>query len=217
MPQLNSLTNINEDYLYSGNYNPITKVDYYVVKLGCKFNLGMYPFDTQRCPIRMRRPSSFYNQFVMNWYEPPTVNNFRLTQYDNLDKLGYDNNNLSKTTIIVEIILCRKISYHIVNIYVPTLCLILIAGFTLFIDYSHFETTIMVALTTMLVTYTLYQSISEYLPHTSYMKMIDIWLLGGLIFPFLIITILVIMDSLTMKEKNQVMDMRTEKKDALEV
>ena len=40
------------------------------------------------------------------------------------------------------------------------------------------------------------------------MKMIDIWLLGGLIFPFVIITILVIMDSLTMKEKNQVIDMK---------
>ena len=138
------------------------------------------------------------------------INNFKLTQYDNLDKLGYDNSSSSKTTIKVEIILCRKISYHIINIYIPTLCLILIAGFTLFIDYSHFEATIMVALTTMLVTYTLYQSISGYLPQTSYMKMIDIWLFGGLFFPFIIITILIIMDSLIMKEKNKVIDMKKE-------
>ena len=210
MPQLNSLTNINEDYLYPGNDNPICMVDYYVVKLGCKFNLDMYPFDTQRCPIMLRRPSSFYNQFVMNWHGPPVINNFKLTQYDNLDKLGYDNSSSSMTEIEVEIILCRKISYHIVNIYIPTLCLILIAGFTLFIDNSHFEASIMVALTTMLVTYTLYQSISEYLPQTSYMKMIDIWLFGGLFFPFIIITILIIMDSLNMKEKNQVIDMKKE-------
>ena len=108
----------------------------------------------------------------------------------------------------VEVILCRKISYHVVNIYIPTLCLILIAGLTLFIDYSHFEATIMVALTTMLVTYTLYQSISQYLPQTSYMKMVDIWLFGGLFFPFIIITILIIMDSMTMKEKNWVIEMK---------
>ena len=62
----------------------------------------------------------------------------------------------------------------------------------------------MVALTSMLVTYTLYQSISGYLPQTSYMKMIDIWLFGGLFFPFIIITILIIMDSLITKEKNPV-------------
>ena len=44
------------------------------------------------------------------------------------------------------------------------------------------------------------------------MKMIDVWLFGGLIFPFFIITILVIMDSLVIKEKNQVIDMRKDGK-----
>ena len=75
----------------------------------------------------------------------------------------------------------------------------MIAGFTLFIDFSHFEVSIMIALTSMLVTYTLYQSISAYLPQTSYMKMIDIWLFGGLTVPFVIFTILVIMDYLVIR------------------
>ena len=66
----------------------------------------------------------------------------------------------------------------------------------------------MIALTSMLVTYTFYQSISAYLPHTSYMKMIDLWLFGGLIFPFFIIATLILMDSLVIREKNQVIDMR---------
>ena len=135
-----------------------------------------------------------------------------LTQYNALQYLEYDNDTLSKIASEVEITLCRKLSYHIVNIYIPTLCLILIAGFTLFVDFSHFEVNVMVALTSMLVTYTLYQSISEYLPSTSYMKMIDIWLFGGLIFPFFIITILVIMDSLVIQEKDEVIDMRKEEK-----
>ena len=133
-----------------------------------------------------------------------------LTQYDVLHYVEYDNDTSSKITAGVEITLCRKLSYHIVNIYIPTLCLIMISGFTLFIDFSHFEVNIMIALTSMLVTYTLYQSISAYLPPTSYMKMIDIWLFGGLIFPFFIITILVIMDSLIIREKNQVMNMSNE-------
>ena len=101
------------------------------------------------------------------------------------------------------------------NIYLPTLCLAIIAGLTLIIDLSHFEATIMVALTSMLVTYTLYQSISEYLPHTSYLKMIDIWLIGGLLFPFFIIAILVIMDFLVFKEKDDVTPIRNEEKNRL--
>ena len=174
-----------------------------------------YPFDTQKCPIILDRTSDSYNQFVMKWSNSPIINKVILTQYDVHQYLKYDNDSSSKITAGVEITLCRKLSYHIVNIYMPTLCLIMISGITLFIDFSHFEVNIMIALTSMLVTYTLYQSISAYLPHTSYMKMIDIWLFTGMIFPFFIISILVIMDTLIMQEENQVLDLSNEKNQRL--
>ena len=146
----------------------------------------------------------------MKWSDPPIIRKIKLTQYVALQYLEYDKTASSKTRIGVEIILCRKLSYHIINIYIPTIVIMMISGFTLFIDFSHFEVSIMISLTSMLVTYTLYQSVSALLPSTSYMKMIDIWLFGGLLFPFIIITILVIMDSLISREKNQVIDMRKE-------
>ena len=152
-----------------------------------------YPFDTQKCPLEVERPRNYYNQFVLQWYDTPIIEDIQLTQYEVLRYLEYENDTLPKTVIGVKIILCRKLSYHIVNTYLPTFVLMMIAGITLFIDFSHFEVSIMIALTSMLVTYTLYQSISTHLPPTSYMKMIDIWLFGGLIFPFFIIAILVIM------------------------
>ena len=149
----------------------------------------------------------------MEWSDAPIISNkIKLTQYHVLQNLVYENDTIPNIDIGVEIILCRKLTYHIVNIYLPTICLIMISGFTLFIDFSHFEVSIMIALTSMLVTYTLYQSVSALLPPTSYMKMIDIWLFGGLIFPFFIIAILVVMDSIVIKEKNQVIDMRKEEK-----
>ena len=148
----------------------------------------------------------------MKWSHPPNIDKIKVTQYEVLEYLEFDNTSSAKTMVEVKIILCRKLSYHVANIYIPTLCLIMIAGFTLFIDFSHFEVNIMIALTSMLVTYTLYQSISAHLPPTSYMKMIDIWLFGGLIFPFFIIVILVIMDSLVIRDINQVIDMRNEGK-----
>ena len=171
-----------------------------------------YPFDTQKCPIKVIREAGPLGKFNLKWNDPPIIEKMILTEYNALTYLEYDNETFSKMSAEVEITLCRKLSYHIVNVYIPTLCLILIAGFTLFVDFSHFEVNVMVALTSMLVTYTLYQSISEYLPSTSYMKMIDIWLFGGLIFPFFIITILVIMDSLVIQEKDEVIDMRKEGK-----
>ena len=162
------------------------------------------------CPLEVNRPRKYYNQFLLKWNDTPIIQDIQLTQYEVFRYLEYDNDTLPKTLMGVKIILCRKLSYHIVNIYIPTLVLMIIAGFTLFIDFSHFEVSIMIALTSMLVTYTLYQSISAYLPSTSYMKMIDIWLFGGLIFPFFIIAILVIMDFLVTNEKNQVVAMKYE-------
>ena len=60
----------------------------------------------------------------------------------------------------------RIYTFHLANTFMPTICLIIIAEITLFIDVSHFEATMMVALTSMLVMYTLYQSISATLPQT---------------------------------------------------
>ena len=151
----------------------------------------------------------------MTWNVPPKIEDIELTQYEVLKSLRYDNMSSSKTMVEIEITLCRKLSFHIINVYIPTLVLIMIAGFTLFIDFSHFEVLVMIALTSMLVTYTLYQSISAYLPQTSYMKMIDIWLFGGLIFPFFVITILVVMDSLIMREKDDIIELSMEGKGRL--
>ena len=118
-----------------------------------------YPFDTQKCPIKVLRN----DDFSLKWSDPPTIQKMIvLTQYDVNHYLEYDNTTSSKNTAEVMITLCRKLSYHIFNTYIPTLVLIMIAGFTLFIDFSHFEVSIMIALTSMLVTYTLYQSISAY-------------------------------------------------------
>ena len=133
-------------------------------------------------------------------------------QYEVLDNLMYNKTNSTQDSITVYIKLRRKLSYHIFNTYIPTFCLTMISSFTLYIDVSHFEATIMVALTSMLVIYTLHQSISATLPNTSYMKMIDTWLFSGMIFPFLIIAILVILDYLIIRETNQVTDMRKEGK-----
>jgi hypothetical protein len=92
----------------------------------------------------------------------------------------------NQSLIQFEILLQRMYFYHLAATYMPTICLLIIAEITLFIDESHFDTTVMVSLTSMLVMYTLYQSIAGTLPQTAYLKMIDIWLLFGLMMPFIV-------------------------------
>lgn len=98
--------------------------------------------------------------------------------------------------IYVEITLRRMISYHVVSTFGPTLTLLMIAEVTLFISETHFEATIMLAITSMPVMYTLYQSASSSLPKTAYVKMIDTWLIFGLVVPFIIFLILTLIEML---------------------
>ena len=56
----------------------------------------------------------------------------------------------------------------------------------------HFQATIMVALTSNLVMYTLYNAIGDELPADSTLKLIDVWLLHGLIMPMVVFIILAI-------------------------
>ena len=72
------------------------------------------------------------------------------------------------------------------SLFIPSVCLILAAEVALFIDETHFEAMIMVSLTSNLVMYTLYSSIQQELPKDSSLKLIDIWLLHGLLMPMVV-------------------------------
>ena len=76
------------------------------------------------------------------------------------------------------------------SLFIPSVCLILAAEVALFIDETHFEAMIMVSLTSNLVMYTLYSSIQQELPKDSSLKLIDIWLLHGLLMPMVVFILL---------------------------
>ena len=60
----------------------------------------------------------------------------------------------------------------------------MIAEFTLFFDKSDLDIAMTLSLTIMLVVYTMYQSISQMLPQTAYIKFVDVFLIFGLLVPF---------------------------------
>ena len=89
-----------------------------------------------------------------------------------------------------------------ISVFIPSICLVLAAEMTLFIDEGHFEALIMVALTSNLVMYTLYSSIQDDLPADSNLKLIEVWLLHGLLMPMVVFVILVVNKLLSTKPCN---------------
>lgn len=113
------------------------------------------------------------------------------------------------SVIEVEFTLQRMVMFHLVNTYMPTVCIMIMVEITLFIDESHFESNIMVALTGMLVMYTLYQSISLTLPPTAYLKLLDIWLIFSLVMPFLIFMVEVCWEMEMFQKRPKVVEKKT--------
>jgi hypothetical protein len=153
----------------------------------------MFPFDDQSSKITLGVPSKlklYINIILNNTLDKKPIT---LTQYEYLG-LEFDTTLPASDEISIKIKLDRIYTTYLFTTFLPTICLVAMAELTLFINVKHFEATIMVSLTCMLVMYTLYQSISNILPHTAYMKMIDIWLLAGLILPFFIFICLIIID-----------------------
>ena len=194
----NAVGELFENKLYKGRENPLVMARGYTLTLHCSFDLAMFPFDMQYCPISMRVPDHLYPHMNI------TLTGIR-ARYEDIDLVQYDfigfdlidilNETKKGKEFIVNMKLRRIFIYHLAATYTPTLCLVIISELTIFIDEKHFEATIMVALTAMLVMYTLFQSVGDTLPQTSYLKMIDIWLLTGLFIPFFCILILIAMDS----------------------
>jgi hypothetical protein len=110
-----------------------------------------------------------------------------LKQFNVISQSIYSTDNNS--SVRVKIVLQRIFSYHLSSTYIPTASLLMLVEVTLFFKKTQTELGITLTLTVMLVMYTMYQSITEPLTKTAYLKMIDYWLIFCLLIPFVIFVI----------------------------
>ena len=188
-PKFNERHILHEAAIFYGDENTIHYSREYQKNIICNYDLHMYPFDEQMCTIDIEIPTLL--QPYIDVFSNKTGNRglkkleqFMITKTE----IGVTKNN---SLIQCEISMKRIPWYHIATTYLPILCVLFMALITLFIDQSHFDAIIMVSLTCMLVIYTLFQSISATMPSTAYMKLLDYWLIFGMIMPFVVFSVLV--------------------------
>ena len=96
--------------------------------------------------------------------------------------------------VTMTIILKRKIMNEMMTTYLPSVLLMLITYATTFFKPYFFEAALSVNLTTMLVMTTIFMTVMQMLPATAYVKMIDIFLIFGQLYPFAEVILLTIME-----------------------
>ncbi|XP_059089598.1 uncharacterized protein LOC131885543 [Tigriopus californicus] len=172
-----------EKYIFSGSENPLVYSRHHNIQFQCNFDMTYYPFDVQMCYMIFRRIP--HGRFALN---PSQVRS--LTYLGERELLQYfiDDWNIlteSASGFVIVIRMKRRYLYQLLTTYLPSLCLFFIIHATQYFKISYFHTRIMVSLTGMLVMTTLFLNTSSTLPKTSYFKMIDIWMVFGLLLPFL--------------------------------
>ena len=101
-----------------------------------------------------------------------------------------------KGGVIMQVGFKRRLMNEILTTYLPSTLLILITYSTTFFRPFYFEAAVTVNLTTMLVMTTIFISVMEKLPPTSYVKLVDVWLIMGQLIPFVEVVLLTAMERL---------------------
>ena len=103
--------------------------------------------------------------------------------------------------IQMKIIFKRRLTNELLTTYLPTIFLSIIVFCTTKFKPFFFEAALTVNLTVMLVITTLLISVMDKLPSTSYIRMIDVWLIFGQLLPFAEVVILTFMEANRIDEK----------------
>ena len=160
----------------------------YAIDFECDYYMAWYPFDLQKCTIVIGQRSRDVNYMeilpnILEYTGPRDLSQYFVKEY-RMKRKSMKYMGKEQKTIIVEIILGRRLLSTILTVYTPTILLNIIGHSTNFFKDFFFEAVITVNLTVMLVLVTMFISVSSSLPKTSYIKMVDYWLIFTLLLPF---------------------------------
>jgi len=192
-------------YKFRGDQNPIVVSRVYETDWICKYDLRWYPFDTQWCTMEFKTTEDlgiFVNLTgVSHVISGPT----ELIQYFiRGSKLFMRKANGGLYSVVFELSLGRRLTAVSLTAFLPTILLNVIGHATNYFKDFFFEAVVTVNLTVMLVLTTMFISISSSLPVTSYVKMIDVWLLFNLMVPFVEVLLHTWKDTLRDEEDREV-------------
>ena len=188
---------VDEKEIFEGSENRLTLEQTYTHEFQCLYRLQSYPFDKQECSINMKT-TKLDNPMMMLfpknlWMDQdPDMTLYSMKNWD----ITYRNGNDPKKGIWMTIVLRRKIMSEMLTTYLPSVLLMMITFATTFFKPFFFEAALSVNLTNMLVMTTIFISVMEKLPLTSYPKMIDYWLIFCQLVPFVEVILLTAMEYL---------------------
>ena len=182
--------------LYAGGESPIHYERIYNEQFNCEFQLSWYPFDRQHCSIVIQPTNELINHVdlvpdVFKYLGPKNLRQYLVTEIK-MTKKG--------NSVVVTVSISRMLMSIILTTILPTVILNLIGHTANYFKAFFFEAIIALNASVMLVLTTMFINVSNNLPKTAYIKMIDIWLLFNLFKPFVDIIMQTYIENLKTEE-----------------
>ncbi|KAK7074692.1 hypothetical protein SK128_019901 [Halocaridina rubra] len=190
---------LDEDLLYSGQDNSLVNRKEWTLELLCYFDLTYFPFDTQRCPMKIAVQGYSAEQFVLKTRQMTSLQKRNHHEYEFLSFNVTDAEVGVQSAQAIMMVFRNRFGYYISAAYVPTSLMLIISYSTFYFDLERFTDRITVSLTSFLVLATIFSQVAASLPKTSYLKLIDTWFLGVINFNFSIVLSLIAIERYRVK------------------
>ncbi|KYN36678.1 Glycine receptor subunit alphaZ1 [Trachymyrmex septentrionalis] len=174
----------NKTIKYSARINAI---------VACQMEFQLYPMDIQICPIYIESFSYNRKKLRLKWGTGGvTVNpELKLLQYDIgkpavseeiIDYMLEKNGNFSRLVVFFRFE--RQIGHHLIQTFTPSTLVVMLSWFSFWLDLDAIPGRVALLVTSMLTLVTMFTGLKSDIPPVAYIKALDVWMAGCMMFVF---------------------------------
>uniref|UniRef100_A0A1I7YRA0 Ligand-gated ion channel 50 n=1 Tax=Steinernema glaseri TaxID=37863 RepID=A0A1I7YRA0_9BILA len=160
------------------------------VKAPCDLDLRSFPFDTQTCMLIFESYSHNSEEVTLDWMEEPVtlmkniqLPDFDMVHFDTKHKtMDYPNGHWDQLQVIFTF--KRRYGFYILQAYVPTYLTIIVSWVSFCMEPKALPARTTVGVSSLLALTFQFGNILKNLPRVSYVKAMDVWMLGCISFVF---------------------------------
>ncbi|KAM4798568.1 gamma-aminobutyric acid receptor subunit theta [Urocitellus parryii] len=159
----------------------------------CSLDLHKYPLDKQACKLEVESYGYTVEDVVLSWED--NENAIHMTEELHIPQFSFLGRTITSKEVyfytgsymrlILKFQVQREFSTYLVQVYWPTVLTTILSWISFWMNYDSSAARVTIGLTSILVLTTIDSHMRDRLPHISYIKAIDIYILVCLFFVFL--------------------------------
>ncbi|XP_074642359.1 glycine receptor subunit alpha-2-like [Tubulanus polymorphus] len=181
-------------------------------RMSCKMDLHFYPFDTQTCGLALQPFGHTSDHVNVMWADDNPVEfeeNFSVAEFD-FKSLRTTYKNCSRvfpfsgghfSCVSVYFTMDRDYGFYILSIIVPTALVIFAAWASMWVDVGAVPARTAIALICLMTISTKSSGLLQHLPRVTYVKVVDVWIVGTLTFVIISFVEFVLVNALNRRQR----------------